>query len=182
MFGFLKKGKSSGKALSDAKKIIKSVNKEALESAWDVYVHIKKEHPEQYDDFDQQTYEILTHTWEGLNKLIKYKGDFTKFTDEEEHFLTELRDGHLAYADVIHVLIDHHDDKKEAEYLFEKHPKLHKVIPKEYDNARQVIEVLLEIVKDYQWQLEHFAMEHYGEIEDALGEDHDEDDVYVMPN
>ncbi len=185
MFNFFKKNKDHKKnksALEDAKKIVKSISKESLQASWTIYHHVKKEHTEQYDEFDQETYDIMTRTWGGLHKLIEFKGDFTKFSEEDKHFLFEIRDGHVAYSDVLHVLIDHHDDKLEADYVFKKHPDLHKIIPREYDNTRQVIEFLIEIVKDYQWQLEHFAMAYYGEIEDALGEDHEADELYVMPN
>lgn len=174
--------KSSKQALTDAKLIVKSVNKEILECVWDLYSHIKKAHPEQYDDFDVNVYNSLVDTWQALEKLIVCKGRLDKFTFDDRYLLLALRDGHLSYSDVIHVLIDHHDDRQEAEYIFEQFPRLHKIIPKEYDNARQVIEVLLEITKDYQWQMEHFAMSHYGEIEDALGEDHAANEMYVLPN
>ena len=186
MFGFFKKKvtdpNSIESILMDAKAIKKSINFEVLDSAWDIYEHIKINHPEQYDGFDEHILITMKNTWEGISQLIENNGDFSKLKNENNKILLDIRDGHLAYSDLIHVLIDHHDDKREAEYIFEKHPKLHKAIPKQYDNARQVIEVIIEIVKDYQWQIEHFAMNHYGAIEDAIGEEHDNDQVYVMPN
>lgn len=174
MFDFLKK---KNLALRDASEIIKNTNDDALQAAWNIYAHIKKKYPERYDGVDDLNLDIMTKTWGGLKKLVEYKGDFSKFTEDERQFLLEIRDGHQSYADVIHILIDHHDDIREAEDLFERFPRLRKVIPEEYNNPRQVIEVLIEIVREYQWQLEHFSINHYGEIEAALGERNDSDEV-----
>lgn len=178
LFNFGKKKKNLPKSYKDAKKIVDSVNDEVLYSCWDIYSHIKKNHPEQYGEYDEKIFKKLTLSWEALRKLIENDGNF-KSLKKDKLYLYALRDGHLVYHDLIHVLIDHHDDKEEAEYLFKQHPRLHDAIPKEYDNVDQVIEVLLEYAKDYQWRLEHFAMQYNGEIEKALGGKFDDDEIYV---
>lgn len=177
--GIFNFGKPKPASLLDAKKVLSSVNEEAIRSAWDIYAHIKKNHTEQYDEFDEKHFKKLTYSWEGLKKIVEKNGDFKSFTEKEHYLLLAVRDGHLDYADIIHVLIDHHDDEEEAKYLYEHHPRLHKVIPKQYDNASQIIEVLLEYVKQYQWHLEHYSMKYYGKIEEALGEAYDDEQIYV---
>ncbi|HCR86044.1 MAG TPA: hypothetical protein DIV86_05135 [Alphaproteobacteria bacterium] len=176
MFGF---GKKRPESYKDAKNIISSINEEAIRSAWDIYVRIKKNNHEKYGSYDETIFNQLKNSYEALKKVLEKDGDFQKFTDKEKHFLLALRDGHLVYSDIIHVLIDNHDNEKEAEYLYEQHPRLHKIIPKQYDNSRQVIEVLLEYVKQFQWHLEQYSMTHYGKIEKSLGEAYDDEQVYV---
>lgn len=176
MFGF---GKKRPETYNDAKKIIASSNEEIIRSSWDLYAHIKKSHKEKYDEFDEKLFKKLTYTWEALKIVMEKEGDFSKFSDNEKHFLIALRDGHLFFSDLIHVLIEHHNDEKAAEQLFEQHPRLHKVIPPQYNNTQQLIEVLLEYVKQYQWDLEQYSMKHYGQIEKALGGAYDDEQVYV---
>jgi hypothetical protein len=182
MLNILKFGKKL-KILKDAKEVLSDNPREYLESAFDSYKHIKEIHSEQYDEFDNETYEMIVKSYEAITKLIKLKGDFKKLLEnKDESYLHAILKGHLYLSDAIHVLIDHHDDKEEADFIFNKHPELHKKLPKQYDNNRQVLEVLLESIKDFQWQLEHFSMKYYGEIKGALGEEHERDDVYVMPD
>jgi hypothetical protein len=121
----------------------------------------------------------LTYSWEALKKLVEYEGEFQKFKEQEKHFLSALSEGHIAYADIIRVLIENHDNKAAATHLFEQHPRLHKVIPKQYDNTSQVIEVLLEYIKTFQWHLEHFSMDFHGEIEKSLGGKSEDEKLYV---
>ncbi len=149
--------------VADAKSIQETVDYLALRAAWDEYVTLKSQDPDyQYGDAP------ATPAWTALDKVIEYKGKFEKFTAEEQRFLRALRKGHLIYSDVLHVLIDHHDDIAAGQDLFTKYPLLHQAIPSRYDTPNKVIEVLIEIIKDYQWQLEHFSEKHAKAIDEAL--------------
>ena len=117
-------------------------------------------------------------------KLQEYEGDFNKFTKDDLELLSSLKDGFIAYDDIIHILIDHHDDEEAGHHIFEAHPELHDYMPKEYDNDEHVLEVLLEVVRDYQWQLEHFSTKHAKMIDAALsrlGVEEEEDDLPDLP-
>lgn len=177
MFNFLKSSKST--PAKKAKEIIDHVGEEIIHAIWDAYKHIKEEYPEQYDDFNEPLFQKMKDSWLGINKVVEYKGDFSKFDNSEQNLLLALKDGHLAYSDVLHVLIDHHDDKKESSFIFDKRPNLHKNLPKEYDHEEQVLEVLIELTKDYQWDLEHFYLDFYEKIEKALGNQNVDGEIYV---
>lgn len=163
LFG-AKAGKSlAAEAVEDAKEIQSSVNFELLVAAWDEYTEIKKRDP-RYDP----EYLIRPTAWLGLSKVIEYEGDFSRFTAEEQPMLFSLKRGFIFYSDVLHVLIDHHDDAQAGEELFAAHPDVHDLIPPEYDNAEHVIEVIIEVIRDYQWQLEHFYLKHKAAIDAQL--------------
>ncbi len=100
--------------------------------------------------------------------MIKYEGDFKSFSGDEQNLLRALKKGFFIYADILHTLIDHHDDKQAAKDVYHKYPEIHDFIPDEYDNPEHLIEVLLEVAKDYQWQLERFAEKHMKAINSAL--------------
>ncbi len=160
---------STTNAKDDAESIQNTSDYFVLRSAWDEYVTIKsKDEDYLYGDATP------TPAWQALDKVQEYEGDFMKFTGEEQHLLRALKKGFLIYADVLHVLIDHHGDEDAASDLFRKYPELHDHIPPEYDNTKYLIEVLIEIVKDYQWQLEHFSIKHINAINEALKSKKDE--------
>lgn len=153
--------------LEDAKSITESVDYEIISAAWELYAAIKQQGEEYDADY------IRTPAWKALNKLIEFEGDFNHFqpTKEDIILLRALRGGFLVYDDVLHVLIDHHNDTALAEVVFEKHPDLHEHLPKEYNTKQELIHVMIEVVKDYQWQLEHFYNKHKGAIEMAIVDD-----------
>jgi len=156
---------STTNAIEDSISIRKTIDFPLLQAAWDEYIEIKKQDPDfLYGDTKDMP------IWSALEKLEEYRGDFFAFSGEEQYMLRALKKGFLIYADVIHTLIDHHDDIEAAEHVFNKHPQIHDYLPEEYDNAEHVIEVLLEVAKDYQWQLEHFSDKHQEDIDAALEE------------
>lgn len=149
--------------VEDAHSIMETIDYPILRAAWDEYITIQSEDPDfLYADA------TATPTWKALEKVIEYAGDFKKFTGEEQHLLRALKKGYVIYADILHVLIDHHDDEDAAKDVYHKYPEIHEFVPEEYDNPEHLIEVLLEVVKDYQWQLEHFAEKHIRPINVAL--------------
>lgn len=149
--------------IDDSIAIRKSVDYPLILAAWDEYVEIKRRDPDyKYGDSTR------TPVWEALKKVEEYKGNLKKFKSEEWHLLRAMKKGFFIYADVLHVLIDHHDDVDAAKSLFDRRPEIHKYLPQEYDNPHNVIEVLIEVVRDYQWQLEQFSSKHMAQIEKAL--------------
>lgn len=146
-----------------AEAILNSINSEIVDAALEAYQHIKTTSDE-YDHDYEPSLKQAQDARVALNKLVSLNGDIKKFKKENPDLIQVLNDGHLAFNDVIHVLIDHHNDTKEAHDLYEHHPKLHQLIPKQYDDEQHVIEVLVEMVRDYQWQLEHFAIDFEAEL------------------
>ena len=154
---------STTNAVEDSQSIRQTIDYYILRAAWDEYVAIKKQDPDYlYGDTTP------TPAWRALEKVEEYDGDFSQFTDEEQHLLRALRKGFHIYADVLHVLIDHHSDTEAAKELYEMHPQIHEHLPPEYNTPERMIEVLIEVVKDYQWQLEHFAMKHGDAIDGVV--------------
>ncbi len=159
--------------VEDSIAIRQTVDYIILRAAWDEYVTIKK-HDEDYIYGDATP----TPAWEALKKVEEYGGDLSQFGDEEQHLLRALRKGFLIYADVLHVLIDHHDDKEVAEDLFDKYPQLHDAVPQKYDNLEHIIDVVIEIVRDYQWQLEQFSTKHKDELLENITRKDDESLIF----
>ncbi len=152
--------------VEDAKNILGSINSTMLKAAREAYLDIKKTDPA-YDPDYEKTYNIALPTWQALENVVKF-GDFKSFPKEEVESLKTLRRGYVLYYDIIHLLIDHHNDVEEAKKLFEKYPELHAAIADEYDSPQHMIEVLLETVRDYQWQLEHFCNKYRKLIKEAI--------------
>lgn len=150
-------------AAEDAKAIQESVDYIMIQAAWTEYEAIKASD----DAYDSDTV-AKTHAWTALSKVIEQKGNFSFFPLEDLPLLKALHNGYLVYSDLLHVLIDHHDDEKAADHLFAAHPELHDALPDEFDDNSHVIEVLIEVIKDYQWQLEHFSDKHKDAIESAI--------------
>lgn len=152
----------AGNPLSDAVAIRASVDYTILRAAWDEYVTLKKEDPDyQYGDTTP------TPCWKALEKLSSYGGSFMRFGPGEANLLQALRTGFMIYDDVMHVLIDHHDDARALADLAAKYPDLMNHMPPG-TAPNQIIDVMIEVVRDYQWQLEHFGMEYGAEIDAAL--------------
>ncbi len=154
---------SNTNAKEDAQSIQETIDFIFIRAAWDEYTALKRRDPSYDPEFVMRN-----PAWTALSRVIEYNGNFNKFTQEEKPLLMALKKGFVLYADVLHVLIDHHDDKNAGHELFEKYPDLHQVMPEEYDDDLHVIEVVVEVVKDYQWQLEHFALKHEDAIDAAL--------------
>lgn len=152
--------------VEDAKEILESVNATVLKTAREAYLDIKKSDPA-YDPDYEKAYNTALPTWRALEDVVKY-GDFKSFPKEELTSLKALKRGYMLYYDIIHLLIDHHNDVEEAKKLFEEYPDLHAALPEEYDNPQHMIEVLLETVRDYQWQLEHFCTKYRRPIREAI--------------
>lgn len=149
--------------VEDATSIMETIDYPVLKAAWEEYITIKARDPEfLYADA------TVTPTWSALECVVKYDGDLKKFTGEEQHLLRALKKGFYIYADILHTLIDHHDDQEAARDVYAKYPDIYKYIPEEYNNPEQLIQVILEIVKDYQWQLERFAQKHEKAMKVAL--------------
>lgn len=149
--------------------ILKNTNFILLRAAWDEFMHLlridsKYDENEEKDDLEG----IATDCWYALKKLEDYEGDFTKFTVFELHLLKALQDGYNVYDEILHVLIDHHNDTREAKYLFQSHPEIHKHVPKEYDNPKHILEVLLETARLFRWELEQFSNKHNDKIDKSI--------------
>lgn len=170
MLGFGKHLSFNSKTLAqDASTIINETNFVLLRAAWDEFLHILRA-DDTYDEDEQHSnlLGLAKHTWYGLQKIQKYNGDLLRFGIFELHLLKALISGYLRYDEILHVLIDHHDDEKEGEYIFTAYPKLHNVLPHEFDNPGQVIEVLVETTRQYQWHLEEFSKNHQEDLENGI--------------
>lgn len=154
---------SKTNAKEDALSIQETIDFIFIRAAWDEYTLLKRRDPAYDPEFVMRN-----PAWTALSKVIDYNGDFKKFTRDEKPLLMAIKMGYVLYADVLHVLIDHHDDARAGHELFDKYPDLHSVMPEQYDNDTHVIEVVIEVVKDYQWQLEHFAMKHESALDNAI--------------
>lgn len=142
-----------------------------LSTAWDECLHILRIDPRyDEDDTSRNLYGRMSYPWYALKKLQGFGGDFTQFPLRKIHLLHALKDGYEVYDEVMHVLIDHHNDEREAKLLFATHPRLHELLPQQYDNATQVIEVLTEIVRVFRWECERFAAKHRNAIDAAIDE------------
>lgn len=149
--------------VEDSISIRQTIDYIILRAAWDQYVEIKSQDPDyKYGDATP------TPAWEALKKVEEYKGNFKKFTDAEQHLLRALKKGFLIYADVLHVLIDNHNDTEAGKNILEKYPDLLKSVPEEYANPEHILEVMIEVIRDYQWQLEQFSDKHIKKIDGAL--------------
>jgi hypothetical protein len=163
MLGFGKKVTRQQQIVEKAMTILEATRFPLLKAAWEEYARIKEAAEE--EGADQY---LTTPEWFGLKRLIAYEGHFERFTLYELPLLKSLLDDYLRYDDMMHVLMDHHNDEKEAQHLFTAHPELHKHLPAQFDNTRQVIEVLVEVTHQFRWDIEHFSLEYKADIEEAL--------------
>lgn len=154
---------SKSDMVEDAKSIQSTVDFIFIQAAWDEYTALKQRDP----NYDPE-YVMRNPAWSALSKIIEYRGDASKFLPEEKKLLMALKQGFVLYADVLHVLIDHHADPVAGHETFEHYPNLHEHMPEGYDDDAHVLEVVIEVVKDYQWQLEHFAEKHAKWLDDAI--------------
>ncbi len=159
-------GKAVVSAAEEARAIRENTDILILDAAWEEYVTIKRQEP----DFEESDI-AAAPTWEALTKTVERGGNFMHFTPAERPLLEALRKGFLVYNDVLHVLIDHHQDAEAAADLYNKYPELHQHLPQEYDSPEHIIEVLVEAVREYHWQLEHFSMVYGAAIDAALAPD-----------
>ena len=155
--------------IEDVSWILNNTNFVLLRAAWDEFLHIlrtdsKYDEDEESDDLEG----IATDCWYALKKLQEKHGDLTQFDIFELHLLKALKDGYNVYDEILHVLIDHHNDTGEAKYLFQSHPEIHLYIPKEFDNPKQVMEVLAETARIFRWELEQFSTKHSDKIDTAV--------------
>lgn len=154
--------------LDSAKEVLDSLSDVVFNSAIDVYKHIYSLQNKDEISYEIENVERMINVRNFIKAIINYNGNIDDFSlPEKEKYLSLIKDGSVYYDDMIRVLVEHHDDVKEANYLFEAHPELHNFIPKQYDNPRQVIEVLIEYIRDYQWKLEAFLKEFFGEVDDS---------------
>jgi hypothetical protein len=156
--------------LSDVEWILDNTNYILLRAAWDEFLHILATDKGRYDeDLSHDNLEgIAMDSWYGLKKLKDFGGDFTQFNVFELHYLERLQGGFIVYDEIMHVLSDHHNDEKEANYFFQSHPEIHKHVPKEFDNPKQILEVLLETARVYRWELEQFSKKHSEKIDKSI--------------
>lgn len=161
-------GKSS--SLKEANKILSSKDEEYLNSANALNNFING-----HDNADRERM-----SFQALKKLKLYKGNFSSFTEEEKHLLLSLRQGVRELDGILRNLIENNTNPAVIEQAG-KYEQLIKKMPSQYNSGSQVIQFLIEIVKDYQWQLEHFVMKFHGQINKALGVDEEEDEVFVLP-
>lgn len=155
--------------LEDVQWILAHTHYGLLSTAWDECLHILRIDPRyDEDDSSRNLYGRMSYPWYALKKLEDFKGDFTQFPLRKIHLLYALIDGYEIYDEALHVLIDHHNDEREAKLLFATHPKLHQWLPQQYDNARQVLEVLAETVRMFRWELERFSEKHSEMVDAAI--------------
>lgn len=167
MLGFGKKITPQQKAVQDVQTVIERTRYPLLRAAWGEYRRIKRM-SDTYDNLDQGENLYTTPEWFGLHKLIAYGGDFNKFDLYELYILRSLKTGYTMYDETMHVLMDHHDDEKEAQYLFAAHPSLSKHVPPEFNNSRQVIKVLVEVTNQYRHDMEDFSGLYAEKIDEAI--------------
>ncbi|MCB2081618.1 MAG: hypothetical protein KDD76_03205 [Rickettsiales bacterium] len=151
--------------VEDAKEILETADYNILKAARAAYLDIKKS-DDAYDPDYEEAYKMALPTWQALEAVIEH-GDFQALPKDKAELLPILRKGHLVFFDILHLLIDHHADKEEAEKLFKQYPELHQSIPDKYDNPQQMIQVLVEGVREYQWQLEHYSDKYNEDIQKA---------------
>lgn len=156
-FSILNKKPKVTKALEE---VTGAISEEALFSAFDIYDYIYSLPQTESTGVEKENLLNMKMVWEGLKLLEKNNGKFP--ASEKEKYSGVFLQGPVYYDDLVRILIDHHNDETAAIHIFEKHPALHSVIPKQYDNPLQVIEVLIEYIRSYQWNLENF-MNQYGE-------------------
>jgi len=149
--------------VDDSKAIRSSVPRVVVQSAWHAYIKIKKT-----DDAYDSEYSHNTPVWKGLEKVEEYKGNLERFKPEEVELLKALKDGFILYSDVMHILIDHHDDEAAAANIMQTFPDIKEYIPEEFNNVRQLIEVVIEVIRDYQWQIEQFSNKHGAKLDAAI--------------
>ncbi|MDX1950230.1 MAG: hypothetical protein SFT90_07020 [Rickettsiales bacterium] len=152
--------------LKDAEEVLSAISDVVFNSSLDIYRHIYTLPNSDKTGYEEENITRMKNVRESIRLIIKYEGDVNSFSEEEkEIYLPLMQEGAIYYDDLVRVLVEHHDDISEANHLFEIHPELHNYIPKQYDNSRQVIEVLIEYIRNYQWLLERFVNKYFSESE-----------------
>lgn len=161
----------NGKAANikeDVEWILKNTNYILLRAAWDEFLHLNRIDAK-YDE-DEQSQDIegaASDCWYALKRLQSLDFDFSKFDIFDLHLLKALKEGYLIYDEILHILSDHHNDTREAKYLFMSHPEIHKYLPREFDNPKQALEVLAESARLFRWELEQFSKKYSAKIDAA---------------
>ncbi len=137
--------------------VLNSISEEALFSAFDLYEYIYSLPEIEKTGVEISNLSNMKKVWVILKNLNENKNDLSKLSQEELKILSE---GPVYYDDLVRILINHHNDEVAASYIFKRRPELHSVIPKQYDNPLQIIEVLIEYIRTYQWILENFIREN----------------------
>ncbi len=140
----------------DAQEVLNAIPEEVFFSALDIYGHIYTLPQTDKTGLESKNADNMQKVWQILKSLSS--SGFSALAAEEKSEMTKLLpEAPVFFDDLLRILIEHHDDEKEAENLFERHPELHKAIPEQFDNNRQIIEVLIEYVKEFRWSLEDFT-------------------------
>ena len=148
--------------LAEAKRILAENSHALLKCAWDEYLHIKQTDEAYEDDVEMRQ---ITPAWFALERLVELGGKLEDLGPEDKLLLKHLQHGHLIYNEILHALIDHHDDEEEAKHLFEKHPELHEHLPAHLNSDAQVMNAMVEVIRQYKIDLEQFSDRFWAKIE-----------------
>lgn len=147
----------------DAQEVLNSVPEEIFLSALDVYRHIYALPQTDKTGLESKNADNMQKVWQVLS-AISSSGLAGLSSETKSEMVRLLPESPVFFDDLLRILIEHHDDEVEAKKLFEMHPELHKAIPEQFDNNRQVIEVLIEYVKEFRWSLEDFVNKYEGDF------------------
>ena len=144
-----------------AREIVENNSHALLKVAWDEYLHIKKM-DEAYDD-DVQMRQI-TPMWFALKRIVELRGKLENLEPEDKLLFKHLKNGHLIYNEILHALIDHHNNEAEGARLLESHPELYDHLPEHLGSSEQVMNVMVEVIRQYKVDLEQFSYHFWSEI------------------
>jgi hypothetical protein len=167
MFGLSRQSVPPKELKAAAEAILGMFDWRLIEASWMEYLQIKR-HDAGFNGQERSKYATTTPSWFALQKIVAAEGKLSDISLFDIHLLNSLKEGHLLYDDIMHVLMDHHEDAVEGHRIFDAYPELHEAMPKEFDNDVQVTTVLVEIVNQYRWELENFSNKFKNVLDEGI--------------
>ncbi|MFN5352122.1 MAG: hypothetical protein ACK5BE_05890 [Alphaproteobacteria bacterium] len=146
----------------DARSILTSIDYIFLRTAIDTYRFI------QTRDNNNPDVRIDTLAWKALKLIAERNGNFKEFRISEKHLLQAIESMPLVYDEILRVLIEKHSSIGIVEEIVKLQPEILDYLPDQYNKKEFVLEVMVEVIHDYQWQLKRFYEKHHEVINKAI--------------
>ena len=111
---------------------------------------------------------IDTNAWKALSLIIQNGQDYRLYKLTDVFFLESIKTIQILYNEIVKFLIAKHGSVEAIEEIISLEPSILDFLPDEYNKKEYVIDIMLEVIRDYQWQLEKFYAKHQEIIEGLI--------------
>lgn len=111
---------------------------------------------------------IDTNAWKALSLIIQNGQDYKRYKLTDVYLIESIKTIHDLYDDIVKVLIQEHDKKDITDEIVSIDKDILDFLPDQYNKKEYLIAVMIEVIRDYQWQLEKFYQKHQEIIENLI--------------